>query len=80
MEDLIREESYSPLLHRIESAIRYRAVHPNDPVPEPSAILSKFAQPDEDLVEKSKQQLEALISAADVKKGNILAIKAPSAY
>lgn len=66
----MKEDSYSPLLHRIESAIRYRAVHPNDPVPEPSESLTRFAHPDSDLVEKSKQQLEDLISTADVKKGN----------
>ncbi|KAJ5156081.1 hypothetical protein N7492_008884 [Penicillium capsulatum] len=66
--DLIRDESYSPLLHRIESAIRYRAVHPNEPVPEPPAILTRFAQPDEDLAKQSKPQLDALISAAEVKK------------
>ncbi|KAJ5933406.1 hypothetical protein N7454_005735 [Penicillium verhagenii] len=60
--------SFSPLLHRITSAVRWRAVHPNDPVPEVPERLVRFAHPDEDLVNRSKKQLEKLISAADVKK------------
>ncbi|KAJ5212171.1 uncharacterized protein N7498_003817 [Penicillium cinerascens] len=62
------EESFSPLLHRIDSAVRYRAVHPNDPILEPSQRLTKFANPPEDLVKKSSQYLEKLMSTADVKK------------
>lgn len=63
------DESYSPLLHRIESAVRYRAVHPNDPILEPSEQLTKLAHPDKQLVRKAKGSLETLISAANVKKG-----------
>ncbi|KAJ5198790.1 uncharacterized protein N7498_007907 [Penicillium cinerascens] len=62
------EESYSPLLHRLESAVRWRAVHPNDPVLEPAERLTRFAHPDEDIVKKSQSYLDALKSAADVKK------------
>lgn len=69
IEGLPIEHSFSPLLHRIEGAVRWRAVHPNDPVPEVSEQLIRFSHPDEDLVNKSKKQLEKLISAADVKKG-----------
>ncbi|KAJ5628877.1 hypothetical protein N7490_011105 [Penicillium lividum] len=68
IEGLPIEHSFSPLLHRIESAVRWRAVHPNEPIPEVSEQLTRFAHPHEDLVNKSKQQLENLISAADVKK------------
>ncbi|OQD77574.1 hypothetical protein PENDEC_c002G05822 [Penicillium decumbens] len=62
------EQSFSPLLHRIDSAVRYRAVYPNDPILEPSVRLTKFAHPPEDLVKKSSRYLEKLISIADVKK------------
>ncbi|KAJ5103791.1 hypothetical protein N7532_004320 [Penicillium argentinense] len=62
------DDSFSPLLHRIESAVRHRAVHPNDPVLEPPEILAKFAQPDPELVRQSKQFLDELVSKADVKK------------
>lgn len=69
VEGLPIEFSYSPVLHRIQSAIKWRAVHPDDPIQEPSARLTRFSHPEEDLVAKSKQELENLIAAADVKKG-----------
>ncbi|GIJ82859.1 ATP-dependent DNA helicase II subunit 2 [Aspergillus pseudoviridinutans] len=68
VEELPIDDSYSPVLHRIDSAIRYRAIHPNDPVPPPSKNLTKLSQPPQDLVEKSKHYLQKLIAAADVKK------------
>ncbi|KAF7177234.1 hypothetical protein CNMCM7691_005056 [Aspergillus felis] len=68
VEDLPIDDSYSPVLHRIDSAIRYRAIHPNDPVPPPSKNLTKLSQPPQDLVEKSNHYLQKLIAAADVKK------------
>ncbi|KGO71826.1 DNA helicase, ATP-dependent, Ku type [Penicillium italicum] len=68
-DDLPIDESFSPLLHRIEAAVRYRAVHPNDPVLDPSERLTEFAQPSEDMVKNSKSHLEKLMSIADVKKG-----------
>ncbi|KAJ5266710.1 hypothetical protein N7478_009518 [Penicillium angulare] len=68
MDELPIDFSYSPVLHRIQSAIKWRAVHPEDPIQEPSATLTRFSHPEEDLVNKSKQKLENLIAAADVKK------------
>ncbi|OQE11121.1 hypothetical protein PENVUL_c003G03275 [Penicillium vulpinum] len=67
-DDLPIDESFSPLLHRVESAVRYRAVHPNDPILDPSERLTEFAHPSEDMVKNSKSQLEKLMSTADVKK------------
>lgn len=64
------DESFSPLLHRIESAVRYRAVHPEDPILDPPEILNKFAHPNEQLVKKTMPFLEDLVSKADVKKGD----------
>ena len=63
-------DTYSSVLHRIDQAVRWRAVHPHDPVPPPYDILVKYANPPEELVNKSKRRLEKLIAAADVKKGN----------
>ncbi|KAJ5703438.1 hypothetical protein N7493_011827 [Penicillium malachiteum] len=60
--------SYSPLLHRLQSAVRWRAINPNGAIAEPSATLTKFSHPDEELVKKSQAELEGLIAAADVKK------------
>ncbi|KAJ5165723.1 uncharacterized protein N7500_007553 [Penicillium coprophilum] len=62
------DESFSPLLHRIESAVRYRAVHPSDPVLDPQSGLTEFAHPSEEIVKNSKSHLERLMSTADVKK------------
>ncbi|KAJ6020588.1 hypothetical protein N7540_006092 [Penicillium herquei] len=62
------EYSYSPLLHRLQSAVRWRAINPNGAIEEPSTQLTKFSHPDEELVKKTQAELEKLISAADVKK------------
>ncbi|KAJ5601385.1 hypothetical protein N7510_010919 [Penicillium lagena] len=62
------EDSYSPLLHRIESAVRHRAVYPKDPVLDPSDRLTKFAEPAEEMVNKSQPYLKKLMTIADVKK------------
>ncbi|KAF7718434.1 Uncharacterized protein PECH_005915 [Penicillium ucsense] len=67
-EELPIEDSYSPLLHRIEAAVRYRAVHPNDPVLEPSEQLTKLAHPSQVLIERSSPYLEKLVQASNVKK------------
>lgn len=62
-------DSYSPVLHRIDQAVRWRAVHPNEPIPPVYDILTKYSKPPEQLVAKAKRQLEKLVVTADVKKG-----------
>lgn len=62
-------DTYSPVLHRIDQAVRWRAVHPNEPIPPVYDILTKYSKPPEQLVAKAKRQLEKLAVAADVKKG-----------
>ncbi|CAG8925094.1 unnamed protein product [Penicillium salamii] len=62
------DDSFSPLVHRLGSAIRYRAIHPEDPILEPAEILTEFSHPPEDMVTRSKSILTKLISTADVKK------------
>lgn len=64
-------ETYSPVLHRIDQAIRWRAVHPNEPIPPPHEILVKYSQPPKELVIGAKRKLEELVSAANVKKGTL---------
>ena len=61
-------DTYSPVLHRIDQAVRWRAVHPTEPVPPPYDILTRYSRPPEEIVAKSKRRLEKLIHAADVKK------------
>jgi hypothetical protein len=64
------EDSFSPLLHRLEQAIRWRAVHPNELLPPPSEKLTQFSKPSEEVQARAKKYLDRIIKAADVKKGN----------
>lgn len=61
-------DTYSPILHRMDQAVRWRAVHPTEPVPPPYEILTRYSNPPEKLVAGAKRKLEKLIAAADVKK------------
>ncbi|KAI4204200.1 MAG: hypothetical protein LQ350_001391 [Teloschistes chrysophthalmus] len=61
-------ETFSPVLHRIDQAVRWKAVHPTEPVPPPYEILTRYSQPPNDLLALSKRRLEKLKAAADVKK------------
>ncbi|KAI4219831.1 MAG: hypothetical protein L6R36_008051 [Xanthoria steineri] len=61
-------DTFSPVLHRIDQAVRWRAVHPTEPVPPPHEILVRYSNPPEELVKRSKKRLEKLMAAADVKK------------
>ena len=63
------DDSFSPAVHRINQAIRVRAVHPDSPVQPVPENLLKFSHPPQDLVDKAKRKIEALIAVADVKKG-----------
>lgn len=64
------DDTYSPIIHRVNQAIRFRAVHPDQPFEAPTGgILMRYAQPSQDLIKKAKSEIDALIEAADVKKG-----------
>jgi len=62
-------DTFSPVLHRIDQAVRWKAVRPAEPVPPPYQILIRYTKPPTGLVANSKRQLEKLIAVADVKKG-----------
>ncbi|KAL9600568.1 MAG: hypothetical protein Q9219_003114 [cf. Caloplaca sp. 3 TL-2023] len=61
-------DTFSPILHRIDQVVRWRAVHPTEPIPPPYEILTRFSKPPEEVVSRSKRKLEKLMAAADVKK------------
>lgn len=69
METFPIDDSYSPVLHRIDNAIRARAIHSDQPILPPSERLTKYSHPPEDLIQNSQKHLEKLIEIADVKKG-----------
>lgn len=62
------EDTFSPLLHTIEGAVKHRAVHPDDGVPPKPEALMSYSKQSEGLQERSKKALARLIKAADVKK------------
>jgi ATP-dependent DNA helicase 2 subunit 2 len=68
------EDTYAPMVHRINQAIRHRAVRPTEPIPPPADILVKYSLPPSELVSDSAQELSNLVRAADVKKGIILSV------
>ncbi|KAI9822026.1 MAG: ATP-dependent DNA helicase II subunit 2 [Thelocarpon impressellum] len=67
-EFMAMEDTFSPVLHRIDQAVRWRAVHPSDRIPPPYDILTKYSKPPQELVEASQARLEELQTAADIKK------------
>lgn len=62
------DETYNPVIHRLNQAIRSRAVHPDEPIGPPADILLRFSKPPPNLLAKAKSQIQALIDVADVKK------------
>lgn len=64
------EDTYAPLVHRINHIVRWRATHPDPtlPIPNPPEVLTKYSAPPSELVERAKSNLESLKVAADVKK------------
>ncbi|KAJ9637209.1 ATP-dependent DNA helicase yku80 [Coniosporium tulheliwenetii] len=62
------EDTFSPVLHRINQAIRWRAVHPTEPIPPPYEILTRYSAPPEELLQQAQPYLNAVLKAADVKK------------
>jgi len=69
VEYLLPEDVYSPLVHRINQVISYRAVHPNAPLPPPFNILVKYSHPPGDLIKGSEKVRQKMIEAFNVKKG-----------
>lgn len=75
--DIVREpseympmdETFSPVLHRVNQVIRWRAIHPNAEIPPPPPILTKYSNPPEEILQKAKLPLSKVVAAANVKKG-----------
>jgi ATP-dependent DNA helicase 2 subunit 2 len=63
------EETYSPLLHRINQVIAFRAVHPDKPLPPQIEVLTQYSHPPPELVKGAEKVIQNLIEAFNVKKG-----------
>lgn len=62
-------DTYSPILHRVDQAVRWRAIHPDKEVPPIPEILVKYSVPPSELVKGAAPHLAKLVASADVKKG-----------
>lgn len=62
------DETFSPVLHRINQVIRHKAVYPNSPLPPVSDTLTRFSRPPAELVTAAGPQMTRLKNAADIKK------------
>jgi ATP-dependent DNA helicase 2 subunit 2 len=69
VEYMALDEPFNPVIHRIKHVVKARAINPDKPLPEIPEVLKKFSTPPSDLVEQAQAQIDALISAAEVKKG-----------
>lgn len=62
------DETFSPMLHRINQVTKYRAIYADLEPPAPYEILTKYAHPPTELVERSQKALNQVIKTAEVKK------------
>lgn len=62
------EDCFSPLLHTIESAIKYRAIHPDKSIEPKADLLMEPSRPPSDLIDEMQSKIDALIAVAEVKK------------
>jgi ATP-dependent DNA helicase 2 subunit 2 len=62
------DESFNPIIHRINQAVRTRAVKPEGPIEPIAPILLRHAVPPEDLVQKAQSEAKYLVEAAEVKR------------
>lgn len=63
------DDVYSPILHRINQAIRWKAVFPTEPIPPPYDFIAQSMHIPDAVQEKGHAPLKKLIAASDVKKG-----------
>ncbi|KAI6359885.1 hypothetical protein MCOR25_006928 [Pyricularia grisea] len=62
------EDTYSPIIHRVNQAIRFRVVHPDKPLDLDSKVLTRYSVPPHKVISQAKHQIERLIKVAEVKK------------
>lgn len=62
------KDAFSPHLHRINQAVRFRAIHPADPLPVPHSILSKYSIPPAEITKRAADDLDLVKIIADVKR------------
>ncbi|POS80077.1 Ku70/Ku80 N-terminal alpha/beta domain-containing protein [Diaporthe helianthi] len=61
------EDLYSPIIHRVNQAVRARAVAPDGNIAEVPDILKKYSEPPEKLLKQAQPQIDALKEVAKLK-------------
>jgi ATP-dependent DNA helicase 2 subunit 2 len=74
------QDAYNPFINRINQVVQHRLIHPNQQIPEPYEVLTKFMNPPADLVKIAHSKLEDVIKAADVKKGGAYTLTISQLY
>ncbi|TQW10412.1 Ku family DNA helicase [Cordyceps javanica] len=62
------DETFNPIVHRINNAVKQRAVHPDRPIADIPPVLLRYSNPPQDLIDRVRDRIEDLIKEADVKK------------
>lgn len=62
------DETYNPIIHRINNAVKQRAVYPDRPIEDIPSVLLRYAKPPQDLIDRVQDRIENLIKEAEVKK------------
>ncbi|KAF2719457.1 SPOC domain-like protein [Polychaeton citri CBS 116435] len=62
------DETFSPMLHRINQVIKHRAIFPDEPPPQTYEILTRYSTPPSELAKQSQATLDRIIEAGDIKK------------
>ena len=66
------ESSYNPAIHNVKAALQHRHAHPNDAsLPPPHPEVTKYLVTPKQILERSREALEALKEAAEVKRGKV---------
>ncbi|KAF2455774.1 SPOC like C-terminal domain-containing protein [Lineolata rhizophorae] len=62
------DDIYSPIVHRVQKTLQFRAVNTTEEIPPPASILTKYSQPPEGLIQQAQPYLQKVLAAANVKK------------
>ena len=62
------DDTFSPILHRLNQVIRHRAIYAAHDLPPIPDSLTRYSQPPPDLVAGAKSSLDAVLAAADIKR------------
>ncbi|MCJ1355467.1 MAG: ATP-dependent DNA helicase II subunit 2 [Icmadophila ericetorum] len=68
IEHMAMDDVYSPVLHRINQAIRWKAVFPDEPVPPPYEFIAQSMRIPDTVRENGHGPLKKLAAVSDVKK------------